>query len=298
ECLRILLPLLAAVFRGERNATVAGSNAQMARSAAAQAQLLAASVDQARSALRQALIGAEAASRAKDEFLASLSHELRTPLTPVLIATAALLEDEKLPEEFHGALEMMQRNIELEVRLIDDLLDLTRIVNGKLTLQKKDCDLHALLDHSLEIVRPEIIAKKLAVEVRKNAQNAWVWADAVRMHQVLWNLLRNAAKFTPEGGRIILESANEGDHVSVSVSDTGMGISPESLEQIFRPFEQGKATGDHRFGGMGLGLAISKAVVDQHSGLLRASSAGAGLGACFTIQLQTVTPPDPTTERR
>jgi len=147
-------------------------------------------------------------------------------------------------------------------------------------------------------VRPEIIAKKLAVEVRKNAQNAWVWADAVRMHQVLWNLLRNAAKFTPEGGRIILESANEGDHVSVSVSDTGMGISPESLEQIFRPFEQGKATGDHRFGGMGLGLAISKAVVDQHSGLLRASSAGAGLGACFTIQLQTVTPPDPTTERR
>ncbi|MDB6006543.1 MAG: hypothetical protein JWR15_3530 [Prosthecobacter sp.] len=294
--LAALLPLLTAVFNGERIARNADSHAEMARQTAEQSRLLAGSVDRARAALRSALADAQKANHAKDRFLASLSHELRTPLTPVLLAASALREDESLPKEVHQQLEMMQQNLELEVRLIDDLLDLTRIVNGKLLLHSGDCNVHLLLEHTLEILRAEITDKKISLRVAKEASKPWVRGDAARLQQVFWNLLKNAVKFTPSGGSITVETCHRADRIQIIVSDSGRGIAPELLPAIFKPFEQGDLKGEHLFGGLGLGLAISKAVVDMHQGLLTVQSAGKGRGATFTVDLESIEAPDPVTE--
>ncbi len=228
---------------------------------------------------------AEAANRAKDDFLAALSHELRTPLTPVLMTAAALREEERLPLDVREALGMMQRNIELEARLIDDLLDLTRIARGKVTMREVDCEAHALLGIALEIVREEAAGKQLTVETELAARQTRLRGDAVRLQQVFWNLLKNAVKFTPSGGRVLVRSQNAEGRILIEISDTGVGIDPAALERIFQPFDQAGRVNDHRFGGLGLGLSISKAIVDLHGGTITAASEGLDRGARFQVRL-------------
>ncbi|MGI8435623.1 MAG: PAS domain S-box protein [Chthoniobacterales bacterium] len=233
---------------------------------------------------------AERASRAKDNFLAVLSHELRTPLTPVLMTASALHQDERLPADVRAQLGMMERNIGLEARLIDDLLDLTRITRGKLPLRPQLCDAHSLIGLAVEIVRDEAQTKGIAVEQELQATNSGLMADPSRFQQVVWNLLRNAVKFTPHGGGSVSIRTrdlprDEGSWLAIEVTDTGIGIPPEAIERIFRPFEQADLTGDHRFGGVGLGLSIARAIVDLHGGSIRAESSGTGQGSRFVVEL-------------
>jgi len=240
--------------------------------------------------LRAAQRTAERASRAKDDFLAALSHELRTPLTPVLLAAADLRDDERLPSDARAELAMMERNITLEARLIDDLLDLTKITHGKLPFRAEPCDAHHLIALAIEIVQDDARAKGLTIERSLATRHSWLMADPSRFQQVIWNLLRNAVKFTPRDGRISLAARDETGPAGetwlrIEVCDSGIGIDPERLEQIFQPFDQGGLTGDHRFGGVGLGLAIARAVVDLHGGRITAQSAGVNRGATFVVTL-------------
>jgi len=241
---------------------------------------------------RRAMEELARASRAKDDFLAALSHELRTPLSPVLMAATALASDLSLPAEVRGQLDMMRRNIELEARLIDDLLDLTRISHGKLSITPGPVDIHELLHHTDEIIRSEGLGKKLQVALQLDAARHHAQADPARLQQVFWNLMRNAVKFTPDGGNITVSTHNDTEGgIIISVADSGIGIRAEVLTKIFSAFEQGDASSDHRFGGLGLGLAISNAIVTAHGGEIRAESAGRGLGAKFTVTLGSITAP-------
>ncbi len=241
--------------------------------------------------LERAQAAAERASRAKDGFLAALSHELRTPLTPVLMAAAALREDERLPADARDQLGMMERNIALEARLIDDLLDLTRVSHGKLQFRAEPCDAHHLIGRSIEIVQDDARAKNISIERTFGTEHGRLMADPARFQQVIWNLLRNAVKFTPRGGRISIRTREDKSIVQgetwlrVEVTDSGIGIDPARLEQIFVPFDQGGLTGDHRFGGLGLGLAIARAVVELHGGRISAQSAGVNRGATIVVEL-------------
>ncbi|MDB6070235.1 MAG: domain S-box, partial [Verrucomicrobiales bacterium] len=246
--------------------------------------------------LKTAQQNAERANRAKDEFLAALSHELRTPLTPVLMTAAALRDDTRLPADVLEQLAMMERNISLEARLIDDLLDLTSIARGKLTLRAEPCDAHSLISLAVDIVRSDAQSKGLKLDRDFLAAHSGLIADPARFQQVIWNLLRNAVKFTPPDGRISIRTRDETDEqgkqwLRIEVSDTGIGIDPESLEQIFLPFEQATATGDHRFGGVGLGLSIAKAIVGLHGGSILAKSEGAQRGSTFVVEFPEAVPP-------
>lgn len=240
--------------------------------------------------VRSATDLAERAGRAKDNFLAAISHELRTPLAPVLVATAALREDARLPADVRAQLGMIERNVALEARLIDDLLDLTKISRGKLHLRSEPCDAHSLIGLAIEIVRDHAREKEITIERHFTAQHSGITADPARIQQVVWNLLRNAVKFTPRGGKISVRTAEEYPHdaerwLRLEVTDTGIGIAPAKLEQIFTPFDQGDIGGDHRFGGVGLGLAITRAVVLLHGGRITAESPGPNRGATFVVEL-------------
>ncbi len=236
--------------------------------------------------LREAAERAEAASQAKDQFLAVLSHELRTPLTPVLMTTATLEADPEVPERFRAALHVIRRNVELEARLIDDLLDLTRISRGKIELQVGPVDVHEKLRHVLQIVEAEARAKRLSLAVRLDADRHHSSGDAARLQQILWNLLTNAVKFTPEGGRVTVATAvGPDDRLRVEVSDTGIGIEPDMLPRIFNAFEQGGSGITRQFGGLGLGLSISNVLAELHGGSLAASSGGKGQGSLFVLEL-------------
>jgi signal transduction histidine kinase len=261
-----------------RRAAVAVDNARLHR--------------QAHDALREA----EAANRAKNEFLAVLSHELRTPLTPVLASASAMLDDPDTPPEVRPTLEMTRRNIELEARLIDDLLDVTRISQGKLRLAPEVVDAHALLLRAVSICRNDVHSGGLRLELDLTASRRHVKADPARLQQVFWNLIKNAVKFTPSGGTITVSSRNEEEpgRFLVAVADSGIGIEPDVLPKIFDAFEQGEASTQRRFGGLGLGLAICRSVVEAHGGHLTAASAGRGRGATFTIDLETTTEAPPT----
>ena len=224
---------------------------------------------------------AEAANAAKDRFLATLSHELRTPLTPILIWAGGTVQQPDLPPDIAEGLRMICRNVELEARLIDDLLDLTRITRGKLKLDRRPADVHQLLQQTIDIVRSDLEARELILDLHLEAPNPTVRADAARLQQVFWNVLRNAIKFTGERGTVSIRTSNpETERLVIEVSDNGVGIAPESLEKIFDAFEQ---VGERREG-LGLGLAISKAVVEMHGGTICAESAGAGQGALFRIE--------------
>ncbi len=237
--------------------------------------------------LHAAKEAAESASRAKDNFLATLSHELRTPLAPVLLSASALRHDERLPAETREQMAMIERNVVLEARLIDDMLDLTRITRGKLELRAEHCDAHSLIGYALEIVRQEAAPKNIALKLDLAARHSGLTGDPTRLQQVFWNLFKNAVKFTPAGGNISITTCNEpsGNRLIVEVIDNGIGFTADVAERMFEPFEQAGREGDHRFGGLGLGLAIARAIVDLHGGILRARSSGAGLGATFTVEL-------------
>jgi signal transduction histidine kinase len=264
SAIALVLPALAAAFRGEQALVAAEGHAAVARETAGQAKLLTASLEGARQALQEALAKAEAANAAKDQFLAVLSHELRTPLTPVLAAATTLLTDEHLPEAMRDSLEMIRRNVELEARLIDDLLDLTRIARGKMQLRFDVVDVNALVTQTVEICRSDIYRKELDLSVRLDAAEHHAKADPARLQQVLWNIVKNAVKFTPLKGRIEIASHNEGDQLHIEISDTGIGIEPQHLGTIFNAFEQTSDDVTRRFGGLGLGLAISNALVLVH----------------------------------
>ena len=234
---------------------------------------------------------AEAASKAKDHFLAALSHELRTPLTPVLLKVAALAQSSDLPDALRADLRMIRRNIELEAKLIDDLLDLTRVSRGKLILHFEVTDVHSLLEHVVAICSEGGESRSLRIDLEPGATDHHVWADSARLQQVYWNLVKNAVKFTPEGGRITVRTRNpEPGKIEVSVIDPGIGIEANDLPRLFNAFEQGSSTVPRTFGGLGLGLAICKALVDQHGGGLTGLSAGRGKGATFTVTLATIAP--------
>jgi signal transduction histidine kinase len=229
---------------------------------------------------------AEAASRAKDNFLAALSHELRTPLTPVLALVSTMRDDPRLPEDLREDLNLINRNVTLEARLIDDLLDLTRIARGKLELRLESVDLTQLLQHALETSRDgDTSGKELTWQCDLAPGPVLARADPARLTQVFWNLFKNALKFTSDGGAISVTSRLEGSAFRVSVADSGVGIAPEALPRIFDAFEQGGRAITQAFGGLGLGLAISKALVDFHGGSIVAQSAGLGQGALFTVEL-------------
>ena len=222
---------------------------------------------------------------AKDQFLAMLSHELRTPLTPVLASALALESEPALPPGIHESLQMIRRNVELEARLIDDLLDLTRIDRGKVQLNFEVVDAHNLLQNALEICQPEIDRKHLTCSVNLSARKVHLRADPARLQQIFWNLINNAVKFTPSEGQIFISTSNESQgHLDVGIADSGLGIEPESLPKIFDAFEQGGRT---QLGGLGLGLAISKALVEAHNGTITAQSAGRNKGSRFTLVFPT-----------
>ncbi|MCG5073776.1 hybrid sensor histidine kinase/response regulator [Paraburkholderia tagetis] len=236
-------------------------------------------------AARQA---AEEANRAKDRFLAMLSHELRTPLTPVLAGTRLLEQIAGLPDAARAGVLMIRRNIELEARLIDDLLDLTRVANGKLSLTLDTVDVHEVIDAVLELFHSEI--KQQDVHVELLAQHHYVRGDRARIQQMFWNLVRNAAKFTPDGGHIFVRTRDERMQVVIEVEDTGIGIAPDQIGKLFHAFEQGSHNMTRQFGGLGLGLAVTKALTEAHGGTVSAQSPGSHCGATFTIVLPTAAP--------
>jgi len=242
---------------------------------------------------------AESANRAKDRFLATLSHELRTPLSPVLATVTAMLGDSTTPDAFHTVLEMIRRNVVLEARLIDDLLDLARIGRGTLHLKREVIDAHEMVDHVIEICGDDLRQAQLQLELDLAARRHHVDADPIRFQQVLWNLIKNAIKFTPSGGQVTVrsrdrEGAFDGEAAArliIEVSDTGIGIEPDSLGRIFDIMEQGGTAATRQFGGLGLGLTLSRSIVEQLDGRLAAASAGVGLGATFTVEIPTVPAP-------
>jgi len=231
-------------------------------------------------------IAAQKASKAKDDFLAALSHELRTPLTPAL-AAATYLEDNaaKLPPDFAEDVQLIKRNVKLQARLIDDLLDLTRVTRGKLRLDVESCDAHTVIRNAIETASSAIAAKKMKLSTKFDAKQHHILADCIRLHQVFWNLINNAVKFTPPNGQIAIRTFNDAGRFHFDITDNGIGIERERLASLFTPFEQADASVTRQFGGLGLGLAISKHLVDLHHGTIEAESRGRSFGATFKVTL-------------
>jgi len=239
--------------------------------------------------LRHELINANAA---KDQFLALLSHELRNPLSPVIAMVGELEASTPRSAKLREALEVIRRNVELEARLIDDLLDVTRIAKGKLQLTLEVVDVHEVLRRAYEICREEVANKSLETKFQLNAEEAYVEGDPARLQQIFWNLIKNSVKFTPESGCITISTSNpRAEEIEIRVADTGIGIEPNKIGKIFNAFEQGQTSITRRFGGLGLGLAISKAMVDAHRGKIRVESPGKDKGATFVVRLKTVPAP-------
>src|SRR5260221_4928226 len=241
---------------------------------------------------------AERASHMKDEFLATLSHELRTPLNAVLGWATVLRSKKHLDLEFVQGLETIDRNARVQAQIIDDLLDMSRIISGKVRLDVQQIDLPAVVFEAVDTMRVSASAKGVRLQSVIDPLNSSVTGDPNRLQQVFWNLLSNAIKFTPKGGRVqvLLERVNS--HVEVSVIDTGDGISPDFLPYIFDRFKQADASTTRRHGGLGLGLAIVKNLVELHGGSVRAKSGGLGKGATFIVSLPLTVfhpPPDPGT---
>lgn len=240
---------------------------------------------------RAARAEADAANSAKDRFLAVLSHELRTPLSPVMLGLASMEADPRLPPALREDMAMIRRNLDLEAKLIDDLLDMSRVTSGKLGLQKQPTSVHSLLRYVFQICGADLKAKELTLTADLNAADDLVLADPARLQQVFWNLLKNAVKFTPGNGTIAVRSRSlDGEGLEVEVRDSGIGIAASALPKVFDAFEQGDPRISGQFGGLGLGLAISKALVDLHGGKIRVESAGPNLGTCFTVELATIRP--------
>jgi len=229
---------------------------------------------------------AEAANAAKDRFLAALSHELRTPLTPVLMTASAYKDSPELSQTLKDDFAMIHRNMLTEVELINDLLDVARIVQGRFELSTRACDVHGIIATAVAMVRQEIESKGITLALDCEAQPAFVLCDPTRLQQVIWNLLRNAAKFTPPNGRISVHSFEVDEELRISVADTGVGLKQKDLARIFQAFEQAHPTRRSQMG-LGLGLAISANIMSAHKGRIWAESAGEGKGAIFHLSLPT-----------
>lgn len=230
------------------------------------------------------LAALEAANRAKDEFLATISHELRTPLASIL-GWAQILTPHSDKARLEKGLAVIERNAKAQAQLIEDLLDISRIVSGKTRLNIRQVDAEATINAAVEIVRPLALAKQIRIVVSVDEEIGTITADEDRLQQVVWNLLSNAAKFTPKDGEIHVRARGDGNRVTITVADTGRGISPEFLPHVFDRFRQGDASTTKEQAGLGLGLAIVRHLVELHGGTVNAQSAGKGLGASFEIAL-------------
>ena len=265
----------------------------------------------AQAAERQARADAEAANRTKDEFLATLSHELRTPLNAMMGWSQLLLTRKFDQEKTLRAVETINRNTKSLATLIDDILDVSRIITGKLHIQPRACELISVIEAAIEVVRPAALAKTIQLECFLDSSVPRILGDVNRLQQVVWNLLSNALKFTPNGGRVEVrletgevEMRGRGDeetgrrredqsslpsapsrYVQIQVSDTGKGIAPEFLPHVFERFRQENSSTTRSYGGLGLGLAIVRHLVELHGGTIQVSSPGEGMGATFTVQL-------------
>jgi PAS domain S-box-containing protein len=243
-------------------------------------------------ALREAKSAAESANELKDQFLATLSHELRTPLN-VILGYARLLQNHAVPpQEQQRAFDVIARNAVAQNQLVDDLLDMSRITTGKFRLEPRPVLVAVVLGEALEGVKPAADAKGIALAVDVDPGTATVMADPTRLQQVFWNLLTNSVKFTPKGGRISVSLQRDGGSALISIGDTGAGIPPEFLPFVFEPFRQAGAGFDRAHGGLGLGLAISRQLVELHGGTIQAVSLGLGQGATFTVSLPRVSDSD------
>ncbi|HYC72245.1 MAG TPA: ATP-binding protein [Opitutaceae bacterium] len=239
-------------------------------------------------ALREAETRTRDAHRAKDDFLAALSHELRTPLTPVLLTASEAAGDPSLPAPTRELFETIAQNVALEARLIDDLLDLTQITRGKLILREGRIDGLRVLRDAIRNVRPDYDQKRIEIVTDIAPASVPMIGDATRLQQVFWNVLRNAAKFTPPAGRVTVRARELDGDLEVVIEDSGIGMEPDEISRAFDAFAQGDHAGRnsaHRFGGLGLGLAISRSLVELHGGRIVASSAGRGRGSSFRITI-------------
>jgi two-component system, chemotaxis family, CheB/CheR fusion protein len=271
------LVMLVGRWKGAEQAHRCGE--QELRERNAQLDQRASELQAAKVSAERAKAAAEEANRTKSRFIAVLSHELRTPLTPVLTATALIEREPARAREYVG---IIRRNIELESRLIDDLLDVSRIERGKIELQKHHGELCEAIERAIEVCRPDLETRGLHLRVEFGPRPYIVELDTARMQQAFWNLLKNAVKFTPKGGHVNVRCHLSDDYVVVEVSDTGLGIEPDALERVFEAFTQQHS---QQFGGLGLGLAISKALVELHGGTIEAHSEGLHKGATITVRL-------------
>jgi len=232
---------------------------------------------------------AEAANRIKDEFLATLSHELRTPLTSLLGWSSVLREARRDEKVLSQGLDAIDRNARVQAQLIDDLLDVSRIVSGKLNLDVRPLDISSVVRAAINVVRPAADAKGIRLDYLAAPGLGAISADSGRLHQIIWNLLSNAVKFTPQGGEIKIRIEQERSHAKVTVQDTGQGIDPEFLPRVFDRFRQADSSTTRSFGGLGLGLAIVRHLVELHGGTVSAESEGAGKGATFSATFPLLT---------
>ncbi len=261
------------------NQKVAELNGEMARRARVEAQLRLSEL-----ALQERVKEAEALNRTKDEFLATVSHELRTPLSAIL-GWSWVLQRRTLDEEIRKGIAVIHRNAEAQGKLIDDILDVSRIIAGKMLIEVHPADLAALVEEAVDVVRPSAAAKQLQVSLDLPGQAMPFVADPDRIRQAVWNVLSNAVKFTDRGGSIRVTVRQDGQQFHVRVADTGIGIEPAFLPLVFDRFRQADGSTTRRTGGLGLGLALVRSIVELHGGTVTAASDGLGTGATFTVSL-------------
>jgi signal transduction histidine kinase/CheY-like chemotaxis protein len=244
---------------------------------------------------RAARAEAEAANRLKDEFLATVSHELRTPLNAILGWAATLNRGPADEALTRNALTVIERNARAQARIIDDILDVSRIITGKYHISPQPVELAPVVQAAVSTLQPAAAAKAITLEVALDATARYVKGDPDRLQQIVWNIVSNAIKFTPEGGRVGVRLARAGTHLELNVRDNGMGIDPAFLPHIFERFRQADSSSTRTHGGLGLGLAIVRHLVELHGGTVEAESAGADLGASFTVRLPAAAQPEPQT---
>src|SRR5882724_9318464 len=235
--------------------------------------------------LKRARDEAQQANHSKDNFLAALSHELRTPLNPVLLLASDAARNFELSPRVRTDFDTIQKNVELEARLIDDLLDISRITCGKFAMEMDVVDVHATLRAAIDKIQNDVAQKKIRLSLHLSAPNCTVRGDAVRLQQVFWNVLKNAVKFTPHHGTILVDTRTDKNELVIAISDSGIGMTPAETGTVFDVFCQGEQAMSHQFGGLGLGLAISQSIVVAHFGRIHAESAGPGKGSTFTVAL-------------